>query len=334
MSGFLHRMYTGLTARFPSAKRIQASFIPSDRILSDSATGIFFCKVSNQLYCWKQKADSVCLKEGTTMKEKRPLIIFVHGITEHTGRYRNFKNYMQSNRIDTILYDIKGFGARKNEPDKSWSGDVDELVSLAEANGKDKETYIIGFSLGSFIVRCAMDRLQDPNYHFILIGTGQPDLWSLKFASLLMNREVKKNGYYTPTKLTQKLLFDNYNKKFKDADNSIEWLLKDKNAQQEYLQDENILSDVPCGYFKDMLDGMILAQKVPDSRKIVNISGTEDPVGNFSRDMEKLRKQYPNIINMPVSGGRHDVLHDTCRSSVLKLITQSIREWTENGYKS
>ncbi len=144
-----------------------------------------------------------------------------------------------------------------------------------------------------------------------------------------MDREVSRHGYYEPTKLTQKMLFEQYDKKFSDEKAEAAWLLREPAARQAYLNDEKILHDIPCGYFRDMVEGMILAQKCSDERRILNLSGTEDPVGNFGRDVQKLQKQYPNMESHIIENGRHDLLHDFCSESVIDIIAQFIKKETD-----
>ena len=109
----------------------------------------------------------------------------VHGMTEHIGRYDSFMKYMAEQGYITFGYDHLGHGYTAN--------DDSELGFIAERNGDDllakdvkvfyeamKEEYgdlpyyLMGHSMGSFIVRMATQSYVTPT-KLIIMGTSGPN---------------------------------------------------------------------------------------------------------------------------------------------------------------
>ena len=182
---------------------------------------------------------------------------------------------------------------------------------------------MLGFSLGSFILRshqCLYPKTADK---LIYVGTGQPKMNELKFAHWIVKTLCKKDDQ--PSKLVKKLAFDNYNRRFKHSKTGIDWLLKDEKAQEDYLTDERVVKDMTPRFFLQFLNGMMKIQSNEHwlyyKNDVLFIAGEEDPVScGLPEVLKRYRRAGARITKKIISGYRHDVLHDSCKEKVFQSI--------------
>ena len=97
--------------------------------------------------------------------DEEPIAILqiVHGVTEYIGRYESLARYLSSNGIMVVGADLLGHGLSYIEnnkmyfgPEGSWETvvkDVSQLFNLMKESYEKLPYFIMGFSLGSFVVR-------------------------------------------------------------------------------------------------------------------------------------------------------------------------------------
>ena len=114
------------------------------------------------------------------------LIQICHGMTEYMGRYVEFAKYFTSRGYIVFGNDIISHG-HSTTPRSSclyindWNDTVKDMVSAREYVARkypDLPIYLLGFSLGSFIVRTNADLT--PYKKEILIGTGAQSAFLMK----------------------------------------------------------------------------------------------------------------------------------------------------------
>ena len=243
----------------------------------------------------------------------RGIIQIVHGITEHMGRY---------------------FGK-----EGSWENVVNDVYnSYLQIKEKypDLPYYFIGFSLGSFIVRNLMIENRSLKINAcLLLGTGYQSPILLKMVKFVVKQNGKKAGEEHSTSLIDNLAFKNYNKKFKDASSNADWLLEDKKARKQYLNDPLCLKHVSAGLFRELLNGMIITNdskaKIYLQCPVYLLSGKNDAVGEFGKGVNKaatlLLKQGANIKKIKLfENMRHDILHEKNCQEVYAYILDIIEK--------
>ena len=182
---------------------------------------------------------------------------------------------------------------------------------------------MLGFSLGSFILRSHQCLYPKTGDKLIYVGTGQPKMNELKFAHWIVKTLCKKDDQ--PSKLVKKLAFDNYNRRFKHSKTGIDWLLKDEKAQEDYLTDERVVKDMTPRFFLQFLNGMMKIQSNEHwlyyKNDVLFIAGEEDPVScGLPEVLKRYRRAGARITKKIISGYRHDVLHDSCKEKVFQCI--------------
>lgn len=262
----------------------------------------------------------------------RGMIQICHGMTEHMDRYDEFAEYFTQKGYIVFGNDIISHG--RSNTTKSFSLYLDDWFdAVRDVNiTRDYIThkypslplFIVGFSLGSFIVR-SLNNL-DCYEKEILIGTGYQPAFLLHMMRKTISLKFKKRMSLA-SDTVKNLAFNSYNKNFKNCPDNY-WLLSDDLAREMYEKDRLVKTDMTPRFFCEFLRGMEYTTKKlknpNNSIPTLFIYGKNDPVGNFGKGVKKVFKAYRNhnsLTEIQSVPGTHDVLHNNGSSKdVFKLI--------------
>ena len=273
------------------------------------------------------------------------VIQIVHGVTEHIDRYEEFANYMVNQGYIVIGNDHLGHGKSiiTDKPKMfigelgSWNYLVKDINTLYEIITEEYKlpTYLIGFSLGSFVSRHYLIDYNPFYKKAILVGTGiQPNI-VLNILKLIVKGEVKKIGVENTSKFIRELSFGTYNKQIKDAKTDYDWLTSSEEEINKYINDPLVGKDTTGSLFYELLDGMVYTSKLSNIKKmkelpILLLSGLDDPVGSKGNGVKKLENIYKkNNIDVSLKlyeGKRHDLFHETNKLEVFNDILTYIKK--------
>jgi lysophospholipase len=96
------------------------------------------------------------------MPDARAQILFVHGVAEHYGRYRNFEAFFAGHGIGLSMMDLRGHGQSEGRrvfvPSfEAYLDDLDVLVGHVQTHAQN--VFLVGHSLGGVIaIRYAQTR--------------------------------------------------------------------------------------------------------------------------------------------------------------------------------
>ena len=282
----------------------------------------------------------------------KAIIQVSHGIGQHKENYEQFSKEMNKYGIGVCIMDTLGHGKSISSnfrmyfgPKGSWNYLVNDMLTLNKilAEKYSVDIIVMGFSMGSFVTRTAMleggfTRVDG----FILAGTGTLDKVSCSLVNLVINSEIKKNGESNESDKINEMAFGNYNKYFKPAETGFEWLFKNPEAVKEYMNDDAAKKYITPGMFRELLGAMVLTSSKKNILKsaknyaekpILIISGSEDPVGGFGKNVIRLSNMFKkagfgNMKTMVYKDSRHDIFHDNDKESVVKDLVEwiSIKE--------
>lgn len=192
---------------------------------------------------------------------------------------------------------------------------------------------MLGFSLGSFVVRNYISKYPEKADAAILMGTGMTPAFQLALASMLVKKEAKKIGEKNSSPMIQQLSFETYNKHFKPNQTKCDWLCKDQEGLKDYIDDELCGDCISSGLFRELLHGMKITGKkstimqIKKTLPLLLISGDEDPVGEQGKGVIRVLKTFGRAgikqVSMKLYPGRHDILHEACKDTVVR----DIEEW-------
>ena len=149
---------------------------------------------------------NILIYEPDASVKKRGVIQIVHGMTEHMARYEEFAEYFTMKGFVVLGNDIISHGRSVHERSEAlyiedWFhavSDISSVKKLAKELYPELPVFILGFSLGSFLVR-SMDSLDDYKGR-ILIGTGQQPTAVLGILRFYLNIKYRRKVDITSCK--------------------------------------------------------------------------------------------------------------------------------------
>ncbi len=260
-------------------------------------------------------------------------LLIVHGMSEHSGRYDAFAKFLAEHGILVATYDQLGHG--QTVKDKYELGFFDEkhpvqtlckdVIIMADKLKEKAPTvphFIMGHSMGSFIVRTVLVHHATSFDGVILMGTGnrfglinQLSLGALSLMNRLAPKQINERmGYLLNQYLLNQL-------RSPISASPFAWLCENIDAIKAFE------ADPLCGFcFTNngfvTLQALIARacqndwyQMMDANYPILLVSGKDDPVGNLGTDIRQLQQAliranrhnvrvhlYPNM--------RHEPLHE------------------------
>lgn len=276
----------------------------------------------------------------------RAVILALHGMTEHAGRFASFARAMTAQGIAVAAYDLPGHGTLSDDPacaamvpgdwGRGFTGIGLALKELREQYSVP--LFLLGFSLGSFLVRDYLNREPCEADGVILIGTGNQPLWLLRLMKMIVSAQIRKHGYETAAPLVRQLSFGTYNRIFCPARTDYDWLCSDEGQIDAYLSDPLCRRGIASGTFYELLDSMETTARftsVQTQLPVLLLSGSMDAVGSFGTGVRKTAKRLTGAgyeVRLSIfPGARHMLLHEeasgqaeAARSRILNWINAHI----------
>jgi len=270
----------------------------------------------------------------------------IHGMAEHRGRYENFALELVAEGYSVSTYDQMGHGEtalKNNDPlghvplTSGWEGLVDDAKVFLDnivPRSESVPIYLFGHSMGSFVTRSLLLEFGEKVDGVILSGTGRTSKALLKSLQPLAKLERWVRGELTNSFLMEKLLFSSHNSEFEPAETPFDWLSRDEEEVEKYLQDEFSGFNCTTGFYEAFISGMsdlVKADEPANIRKdlpILFISGEKDPVGG--KEINALAKEFvesglKKVESKIYPGARHELINETNRDEVIR----DVLEWLE-----
>jgi alpha-beta hydrolase superfamily lysophospholipase len=267
----------------------------------------------------------------------KAVVQIVHGIAEHAERYNHFANFLTRNGFAVYAHDHQGHG--KTDPNHLGYVEDGDAFELMVKNVRDIYRNIsiehpgiphilFGHSMGSFLVQRYMQISDTEPDGIIYSGSnGKPPV-ILGVGIMLANLIIRIYGPGAESKLIHKMIFGPYNKHFKPNNTELDWLTRDPEMVQLYIDDPfcNFIPSV--SFFGDLFKGL----KKLHSHKpfadhsneipIMLLAGDSDPVSGMGKGIKNLEKliRKSGIKDIQVKlypGGRHEMLNETNRDEVM-----------------
>ena len=282
--------------------------------------------------------------------EVKAVLQIAHGMTEHMGRYEKLAADMTGRGIAVAGFDLRGHGKNTGNPDVAsfgeggWAASIEDMrlfFELLQQRFAGVPCYMLGFSLGSFLLREYLTKypLEGELAGAIIMGTGHQPGWLLSVMMGIVKGQIKKAGFDGTTDLVRQLSFGTYNQKFKPNRTAADWLCADEGALQEYLSDVLVRKDISAGLFWELLGSMKRTGSPFEydgwdtSLPILLISGQDDPVGDGGKGVNAIARRMVKSGMEKVSvklypGARHDLLHEeTCCAAEVRVC---LADWIDN----
>ncbi|WP_010532169.1 alpha/beta hydrolase [Lentibacillus jeotgali] len=271
-------------------------------------------------------------------KEPEAIIQIAHGMIEHIGRYNHFVSFMTENNIAVYGNDHRGHGKTGEKQGlfgyfadeggfEKVSDDMRAVTKRIKQEYPDTPIFLLGHSMGSFLARHYIQEKSNLIDGIILSGTGYyPRIITeigMRIAAALPPKEQSR--------LMNTLVFSTYNKRIKNNTTNFDWLAGDQKTIQSYIDDPYCGFIPTAGFFKDLMNGLSTIHHQNNNRHIRSdlpmliISGTEDPVGDYTKGVWKTAELYnkaglDHVMTMLADNERHELLNGLNRHEIYTLL--------------
>ncbi|MGY3765294.1 alpha/beta fold hydrolase [Vagococcus vulneris] len=280
-------------------------------------------------------------------KEPSAIIQIVHGMAEYVERYHEFAEYMTGKGFLVVGHDHLGHGDSVDldqplygffsEEDSAETvvNDTYQITNYAQNRWPDIPTFILGHSMGSFVLRNYLKKYSDQIDGAILMGSSsyRNDLKMLQKLLKGLNTLSPK----TVNPAIDKLFFGTFNKKIKKPQSKNAWLSKNESNVTNYDQNEKTGFIFTNNGFYTLIDLMYQAtcknwfDPIRRDLPFLIISGEQDPVGNYGKGPRKsaseLSNNYFGDVTLRLYANlRHEILNETEKSVVESDIYQWMKQ--------
>lgn len=282
----------------------------------------------------------------------KAIVQIAHGMAEHAGRYDRFAHALTEAGYVVYANDHRGHG--QTNPDGADHGyfakgngfdvvvnDMGLVARLARGEHPDVPLFLFGHSMGSFLSRAFAARRVEPIDGLILSGTAGDPGPLAGIGRTLAGLQAKLRGPRHRSGLMDTIVFSQNNSQFKPARTKFDWLSRDPEEVDAYINDPLCGNVFSAGFYQDLLGGLSEvvtddnAAKVPNNIPILVLSGDRDPVGDNGKGPQATADQYSKGGSTDVTlnlypEGRHEMLNETNRDEV----TVDIITWLDTRTKA
>lgn len=287
---------------------------------------------------WFEASDGekVFMHVWDNVESPKGIVQIIHGMAEHGKRYEDFALFL--NRQGYIVYadDHRAHGktAKKVERiGKMKSSDfmriVQDEIEISEMIKKKYKLplYLVGHSFGSFITQRYIIERSDLTEKVVLVGSGSARRFQSTVMSWLSNVMVWLKGEYYCSPFLEKCVLGSFDKRIPDAKTPYDWVCKNEEVLEKYSQDPFCGAVFSIGYynglainFKKMYTSKFLS-KIKSDLPIFIVAGSEDPVGEYGKALERLILLYKkngirNVHSKFYEGMRHEILNEQGKREV------------------
>ncbi|MBP5225321.1 MAG: lysophospholipase [Lachnospiraceae bacterium] len=299
---------------------------------------------------YRLSSDGVTQLHGFTWSpegEVRAVLQLVHGMVEYIDRYDAFAAYLADRGIACIGHDHLGHGKSvtdetklghfaDNDGDKYVIEDMHRITEDAKERFPGKKVFVLGHSMGSFLLRKYITLYSGEIDGAIVMGTGYIPAVLAGTGKTLSGLTKALKGAYHRSKLLTGLALGSNNKPFEPARTPNDWLSRNEENVDRYN------ADPLCGYmftaasyvsFFTVIESLARKEGFDRIRKdlpVLITSGENDPVGGKAACPQVLQEfealGMTDVTMKLYPEDRHEILNEVDRDEVY----ENIEKWLES----
>ena len=276
-------------------------------------------------------------------------LLIVHGMAEHSRRYAEFAQFLADHGIAVATYDQLGHGQTiksaddlgffaEEHPVQSLLKDVIIMADSLKARHPNVPHFIMGHSMGSFIVRNVLKHHARNFNGAILMGTA--DANPLTKVLLTVNKVLAKAAPKKKNTLLANTMNKVLNSKLNNRTSSspFAWLNEDPAAVEAYEADPLTGFEFTNNGFMTLFTLMEAglnknwATTITKNFPMLLVSGENDPIGDMGKGIRKIasrleKQNFSNITLQLYPHMRHEPLHEQNKEQVY----QDILDWINSN---
>ena len=281
-------------------------------------------------------------------EKPRAVVQLVHGMAEHIDRYDDTARALTDAGYAVVGHTQIGHG--KNALIPGWFSegdgwqhllnDIHLIRTLAQERFPALPYFILGHSMGSFLVRCYLTIHGEGLTAAVLSGTGDFDNKTVSAGRLVAKIVCALGGAKKPSALINQLAFASNNKPFEPARTPFDWLSRDEKQVDRYVMDP------ACGFlftgagYRDLFTGILrmndeqAMRRIPRELPLLFISGDQDPVGGMGKGVKAVAERMEKVGVQSVDvalyeGARHELFNEINRAEVWRDLIAWLDEQLE-----
>lgn len=290
------------------------------------------------------------------------VVQIIHGMVEYVDRYDGFARFLAERGFVVLGHDHLGHGAtaasendygffHKKAGNAILLRDIHRLRIMAAKRYPDLPYFILGHSMGSFLLRQYLFRYLHPGSSSgesgqtaatvergingaVIMGTGTQPAIALKCGKLICRVLAALSGWHHRSRLVDTMAFGGYHKHFEPCRTNYDWLTKDREIVDAYGADERCTFRFTVNGYYNLFFSIEDACRRRNIRRmskelpLLLVAGKEDPVGSFGKGVDRVYRWFKSagikdVTETLYADDRHEILNETDRETVY----QDIYDW-------
>ncbi len=278
------------------------------------------------------------------------IVHIVHGMSEHAGRYDEFASFLNQYGYLVFSSDLRGHGKTAGTIAKvgllamenGWKKVVNDVIDLSKMLKKKHPNLpiiLLGHSMGSFIARnVAILNPAEIDAYIFSATAGHPG--ALGFVGEKLSKfNLKMMGKKNRSGFLSNLAFGQNNKRIENPRTEKDWLTRDEQIVDEYINDPFCMQTFTAQFYNDLLNGLLFVnetyqiRKMDKNKPVLLFAGDMDPVGDYGKGPKEVYEKFikagiKDVTLKLYEGGRHEMLNEINREEVYQMIL----DWLDNHF--
>ncbi len=281
----------------------------------------------------------------------RAVVLVLHGMAEHSGRYARFAAALCSAGIAVFAHDQRGHGETAGKgllghyaDNSGWSTVIDDVSTVL---GHIHESipgcpvFLFAHSMGSYIAQGFLIRRSESVQGAILSGSNYQSIWLYKLAKLVVRIEAIRLGAQGKSSFFNRLTFGEFNRAVSHRRTEVDWLSRDPVEVDRYIADPLCGNLCTNQLWMDLLSGLVEISRVQNLSRIRSelpllvLGGSCDPVSDGHR-LQDLRDalvsagmRHAELKIYPEA--RHELLNETNRNEATSFVLSWLEKWLSSS---
>lgn len=261
-----------------------------------------------------------------------------HGMVEYIERYDEFAAFLNARGYYVVGHDHLGHGKSVNNEDdhghfphpggnRHVIRDIHKLRRHISKKYQNLPYFMMGHSMGSFLLRQYLTSYADGLSGAILMGTGYKSAALLTAGQVLCRGMAAVKGWQYRSQFVNLLGIGGYNRKFEPSSSKKDWVTSDVDQRDAYERDPLCSFTFTIGAYYQMFCGMKTLEKqeiaghIVPTLPVLFVAGEDDPVGDFGKSVRKVYQRYKKngMLDVQIKlypNDRHEILNETDRQQV------------------
>ncbi|MCD8053329.1 MAG: alpha/beta hydrolase [Lachnospiraceae bacterium] len=280
--------------------------------------------------------------------EVRAVLQIAHGMVEHIGRYEELAEHLAEAGFAVIGHDHLGHGATARDPedlgyfadekgDVCLVKDMHRVTCLAKGLHPGVPVFILGHSMGSFLLRRYMTRYGKEVQGAVICGTGDFREAEVRTGLALAERLEKLRGRHFRSQFLNAVALGQFAMQYGNRLRPGSWLSRNEESVEAYRSDPLCRFTFTVGAYHDFFHLLrdLCEERdfeaIPRDLPVLFVSGMDDPLGGYTKRVLRVYNRFVEMGMQDVDiylypDDRHEVLNELDRDQV----HQDILRWMES----